>query len=185
MSTPPKKMGALQHAPKTNGSLRDYHGGKYSATTVSYVDNTTSVATRDCSVEKILNAIRTGGKKLRGQIQQIRNRYEAELAITGDRAKAKRAVDAFKKQLPGVMYSGRFSQRRNDKLIEHSGLLCADLDSLGERLPFVRETLQASPHVFALFLSPTGDGLKAILRAPAGASNHAGNFRAVEKHVRI
>ena len=29
------------------------------------------------------------------------------------------------------MWSGRFSYRASDKLLEHSGLLCADLDDLG------------------------------------------------------
>ena len=38
--------------------------------------------------------------------------------------------------------------------------------------------------MFALFLSPTGNGLKAVFRVPADASKHAGSFRAVEKHVR-
>ena len=33
-------------------------------------------------VEAVLTAIRTGGKTLRGQIAQIRNRFESELAYT-------------------------------------------------------------------------------------------------------
>jgi hypothetical protein len=51
-------------------------------------------------------------------------------------------------------------------------------------LPEIRKKLQASPHVLAVFLSPTGDGLKAIVRVPADVSTHAGSFRAVQKHVR-
>jgi Protein of unknown function (DUF3987)/BT4734-like, N-terminal domain len=72
-------------------------------------------------------------------------------------------------------------QRQADKIL---GFLCADLDALGETLPEVRKKLQTSPHVFAVFLSPTGDGLKAIVRVPADVSTHAGSFRAVQKHVR-
>ncbi len=68
--------------------------------------------------------------------------------------------------------------------MKHSGLLCADLDSLGSQLVEVREKLKQSPHVFTLFLSPTGDGLKAVFSVPADASKHAGSFRAVEKHIR-
>jgi hypothetical protein len=57
------------------------------------------------------------------------------------------------------------------------------LDDLGAKLPEVREKLEKSPHVFALFLSPTGYGLKPVLRVRADASCHKGSFRAVEKHV--
>src|SRR5438067_4448455 len=145
---------------------------------ISMVKCATDTETRDVSVERVLEDIRSGGKNLKGQIQQIRNRFEAEMAFTSDRKKAKLAVDPLKKQLPGVMWSATFSARANDKLVSHSGLLCADLDSLGARLREVRKKLEASPHVVAVFLSPTGDGLKAVFRVSADASKHAGSFRA-------
>src|SRR5262249_53928651 len=68
--------------------------------------------------------------------------------------------------------------------VNHSGLLCADLDSLNGDLYTVREKLWQSPHAYAVFISPSGDGLKAVFRVPADATMHAGSFRAVEKHVR-
>ena len=150
---------------------------------ISWVSSATETETRNLKVTTVLEAIRTGGKKLRGQITQIRNRFEAELAITGDLKAAKLAVEQLKKALPGVTWSGRFSYRASDKLLQHSGLLCADLDGLGDKLPEIRKKLEASPHVFAIFLSPTGNGLKAVFRVPADASKHAGSFRAVQKHV--
>jgi hypothetical protein len=160
-------------------------GCAMSRTVISMVKCATDTETRDISVEKVLEGIRSGGKNLKSQIQQIRNRFEAEMAFISDRKKAKLAVDPLKKRLPGVMWSATFSQRANDKLIKYSGLLCADLDSLGAHLREVRKKLAAaSPHVVAVFLSPTGDGLKAVFRVPADASKHAGSFRAVEKHVR-
>jgi hypothetical protein len=54
-------------------------------------------------------------------------------------------------------------------LLAPSGLLCADLDNLGKRLTEVRAKLAKSPYLFALFTSPTGNGLKAVLRVPADA----------------
>jgi hypothetical protein len=154
-----------------------------SAIAVSTFANATNITPRDMNVETVLKSIRSGGKKLKGQIQQIRNRFQAERAITGDYKKAKLAIAALKKQLPGVTWSGTFSQRANEKLIQHSGLLCADLDSLGDRLDQVRKKLQSSPHLYALFLSPTGDGLKAVFRVPADQSKHAGGFLAIKRHV--
>jgi BT4734-like, N-terminal domain len=151
------------------------------------------ISTVTCAIEtkmsdfdsgKILQTIRTGGRRLKQPILQIRNRFEAELAITnGDRKKAKAAIDGLKKELPGVTWSGRFSERAGDKLVEHSGLLCADLDAVGDILPEVREKLLASPHVWALFLSPSGDGLKCIFRVRADAALHRASFRAVQRHV--
>jgi hypothetical protein len=154
-----------------------------SASAVSTFENASDITPRHLDVSVLLRLIRTGGKKLRGQIEQIRNRFQAELAITGDYNKAKRAVDLLKKQLPGVTWSGTFSQRAGDKLIQHSGLLVADLDSLGEKLADIRKKLLNTPHVWALFVSPSGDGLKAVYRVSADAQKHPASWRAVQKHV--
>jgi hypothetical protein len=63
-------------------------------------------------------------------------------------------------------------------------LLCADLDQLGDQLADVRSKLLTSPHLWALFLSPTGDGLKCVFRVRSDAGKQKASFRAVEKHVR-
>src|SRR5438552_18287686 len=76
---------------------------------ISFVESAYDTNTCDVRIESVLTAIQTGGKKLKGKIQQIRNRFEAELAITGDPEKAKLAVDPLKKQLHAVAWSGRFS----------------------------------------------------------------------------
>jgi hypothetical protein len=123
---------------------------------ISTVANARATETTDVSVEAVLTAIRTGGKTLKAQITQIRDRFESELAITnGDLKAAKREVEQLKKDLSGVTWSGRFSYRASDKLLQHSGLFIADFDNLGDKLPEIRKKLEASPHVFAIFLSPT------------------------------
>jgi hypothetical protein len=150
--------------------------------TVGCAVETTPLDLDVCDVVKI---IQTGGKKLRHQITRIRNRYESELAFKdGDLKAAKLAVAQLKNDLPGVTWSGRFSYRASECLVQHSGLLCADLDSLGPELETVREKLKSSPHLYALFISPTGNGLKAVFRVPADASKHRGSFRELETHVK-
>jgi hypothetical protein len=121
---------------------------------ISWVASATETETRKLPVATVLSAIRTGGKNLKWQVTQIRNRFESEFDITGDLQKAKDAVEELKKSLPGVTWSGRFSYRASDKLLKHSGLLCADLDSLGAELVEVRKKLEASPHAAVVFLSP-------------------------------
>lgn len=153
---------------------------------VSVVEHATATATRDANTKELLDQIRCGKWRLR--IERIRRVFaEALVQSGGDRKAAKEAVSADKKKLRGVMWSGRFSSRErpaNEKLIAHSGLLCGDLDDLGERVAEVRTKLQKSPHLYAAFLSPTGDGLKVVFRVPTDASKHLASFRAVEKHVR-
>src|SRR5512132_2559784 len=93
---------------------------------ISTVANARATETSDVSVEAVLTAIRTGGKTLKAQITQIRNRFESELAITnGDLKAAKREVEPLKKDLPAIMWCGQFSNHEQpaaDKLQKHSGL---------------------------------------------------------------
>ena len=141
---------------------------------ISWVTNATDTDTQDVSASKVLEAIRSGGKVLRARVEEVR-----KLTAAGD----KDAASELKRKLHAVLWSGTFMQRKNDSLTQHSGLMCADLDSLNGQLPAVRENLQTSPHLWALFLSPSGDGLKAVFRVPADASTHAGSFRSVKQHV--
>src|SRR5262249_863593 len=137
---------------------------------ISWVKTATSKETHDCDALKIINGIRTS-EKLRPKIEQIR----AE--------KDKEARSALKRALPGVMWSGQFGERANDKLKQHSGLLCADIDSLNGDLPSTWDKLKASPYVWALFVSPSGEGLKVVYRVRADVTQHKASFRAVEKEV--
>jgi hypothetical protein len=150
-----------------------------SAPRISLVQNATDTTTRDVNAAGIITfGIRQGS--WRQPVERIRG-----LLKKGDSV-SKGIADSLKKQLPAVMWSGLFSSRETpagDKLITHSGLLCADLDSLGEKLPEIREKLLKSLHLEGLFVSPSGDGLKAVLRVPPDASKHAASFRAVERHV--
>ena len=44
--------------------------------------------------------------------------------------------------------------------------------------------MMASPHLWAVFTSPTGNGLKCWFRVPADGEKHADSFRALQQHVR-
>jgi hypothetical protein len=126
----------------------------------------TDTETRDISVEVVLEAIRSGGKKLRGQIEQIRNRFESELAIKGgDLKAAKLAVEQLEESPAEVMWCGLFPIVKPvaDKL-QSFRPSHRRLDDLGDKLPEVRKKLEASPAVFALF-PPSGKGLK-VFRVP-------------------
>ena len=151
------------------------------APVISRVESAEQTETTNAQPRIIIGNTRLG--TWRGPIREIRRMFKDTLKRTGDRKAAKEAVAAEKKKLPGILWSGLFSRRAREGLTAHSGLLCADLDDLGENLPDVRAKLQKSPYLWALFVSPTGEGLKAIFRVPADVSKHLASFRAVERHL--
>jgi len=154
-----------------------------SAIIVSCVKSARDIAPQDYDAKEIIESIRRESQ--RAAVEHIRHRYQEVIANTGgDRTAAKLAIAEDKKRLPAALWSGRFSRRAKEGLLCHSGLLCADLDSLGNRLAEIRTKLISSPYLFALFLSPTADGLKCVFRVPADPQKHRASFRAAEDHVR-
>lgn len=151
---------------------------------VSCVASARDTTTTDRAVTEIIEQIRAD-RTLAKLITRIRDKYWHVMDSTnGDRKAAKAAVATWKKALPGVMWSGTFTLRKKDALLQHSGLLCADLDELGrEKLGEVSAKLRQSPFLWAVFVSPTADGLKAVFRVRANLANHEASFRAVEQHV--
>src|SRR6266853_3871557 len=121
---------------------------------ISVVKRASATVTQDASAEAVINEIRNG--KWHAPIERIRRKFLDALAKSGDRKAAKQVIDTDKKKLRGVLWSGRFSRRANDALIKHSGLLCADLDGLGDQLDRVCANLATSPYLLAMFRSPTG-----------------------------
>jgi hypothetical protein len=140
---------------------------------------------KDVPVLEAIQLIKAGGYHHR--ITQIRAKFARALERTeGDRKAAKKAVDAMKKLLPAVTFSGKFGIRSKTSLKTHSGLLCADLDNLGDKMASVRSNLAADEHLFALFTSPTGDGLKAVYRIPVckTEAQHKAAFHTVSGRIK-
>jgi BT4734-like, N-terminal domain len=152
---------------------------------VTFVSNAQDTSPRPIPLTKIVEVIRTGGTKLKGQITQIRNRFEAELALTGNYKAAKELVSPLKKQLPAVLFSAsKIAYRENKALEEHSGLFCADMDHLSEKeIATTWACLTDSPHVVVMFCSPCGDGLKVVFRVVPEIDRHRDSFRAIRQYV--
>jgi len=91
------------------------------------------------------------------------------------------AAKAEKLRLPAAIPSGIFERRSIDGLRERSGLICADLDQLGDQLVGYREHIEADPHTFGCFLSPSGNGLKVLMLVDLGRT-HEEAFRAMKHH---
>ena len=152
--------------------------------TISMVKRCHETDTHPISFEEVWQVTKTGEHGLKEKIVRIRNRYESEKDITGDITKAKKSVSDLKMDLPGFLPSGTFSKRENGALMEYSGILCADLDSLGERLNEVREILKTLPFVRAVKLSPSGDGLKVFINVINDPLRHEDSFRSIQQNIR-
>lgn len=92
-----------------------------------------------------LTAIKYG--KYKNQVEAVRN------------AKTKAEKDKLKLQIPSVTISGIFTERSAEKLIEHSGLICLDIDEFASRQDVVND-----PYTYSCFSSTGGIGLVVIVK---------------------
>lgn len=99
-----------------------------------------------------------------------------------DPAKRKELKDA----LPIVVWAGKFSKRGNANLTAHAGLLVLDFDKLEpDTLAALRAKVVADPHTFGAFTSPSGNGLKVVVRIeprPTSNEEHAHAWQVVADH---
>ncbi|MEI8290950.1 MAG: BT4734/BF3469 family protein [Verrucomicrobiota bacterium] len=91
-----------------------------------------------------------------------------------------------KKNLPGVLWAGKFTTRNNSGIDRFSDCLCADIDKVAARIGELHATAQNDPHVLAAFVSPSGTGFKIIFRVAVAtdAKQYQHCFNAVRAHVR-
>lgn len=143
----------------------------------------------DTTFRQFMLEIRNG--KWRELVERLRDVHaEARKTALADGLVGKALDDAIKKKtreiklrLPGACFSGTFSYRDAEHLLKPSGLICADLDHLNERVEGVRDLLCADPHTLGCAISPSGTGLKVIFRIDP-ARPHIESFRATERFVR-
>lgn len=81
-----------------------------------------------------------------------------------------------KKELPLVCFSGEFSSRSDDALFEHSGYIILDFDHVA--VDEVKKALATDEYVYSCWVSPSGDGIKALVRI-TNPERHRDHFRAL------
>ena len=95
-------------------------------------------------------------------IDRIRSGHSKEL-IDKVRSGDKKS----KTKLPAIIFQGEFSQRKAEGLKKHSGLMVLDFDKIkAEELHEKRKNINSNVHVVASFISPSGNGIKALVRVP-------------------
>lgn len=84
-----------------------------------------------------------------------------------------------KNQLPCVIFSGVFNQRKKSGLKEHSGLMVLDFDKIpDDKMDLMFDQLKVNKHIVSVFMSPSRNGYKAIVSIPkCNAKEHEQYFK--------
>jgi hypothetical protein len=119
-------------------------------------------------INHILNRIKTGSS------QELIDR----IRITGNKD--------LKLKLPSILFSGTFSKREAKSIIQHSGFICLDFDKFpdSETLLMWKDTLEANEYTYCVFLSPSGCGLKCVVKIPPILENHKRYFEALKDYYK-
>ena len=111
----------------------------------------------EISSAQIINRIKDGTNK--DLVEQIRSEND----------KDKRNI--LKMQLPSITFSGTFSKREDKSIKKHSGLIALDFDDVDEPETLKTE-LARDKYVFMAFVSPSGTGVKAVVKIPDNIKTH-------------
>ena len=85
-----------------------------------------------------------------------------------------------KKKLVSVCFSGKFTgDRKDESLIEHSGFIVLDFDHMADLRDRQNEII-SHDFVYACWVSPSGNGLKALVKIADG-SKHREHFQALQE----
>ena len=87
---------------------------------------------------------------------------------------------SLKNELPVVCFSGEFSSRTDDALDNHSGLIVLDFDHVD--VDQTKNKLAMDEHILACWESPSGDGVKALMRI-TNPERHRDHFRAAVEYL--
>lgn len=101
-----------------------------------------------------------------------------------DKCKKKEDYDSLKKTLEAFTPSGTFNDSRKiNNLKTYSGILVLDVDNLGERqLPKLKKKVIACDYTLAAFISPSGTGLKILVRVDTNSNMHSVAFKQVSDY---
>lgn len=84
-----------------------------------------------------------------------------------------------KNELPIVYFSGEFTGRGDSTLVNHSGFIVIDIDHVNvEKL---KPLLSTDEHTYACWISPSGDGLKLLVRI-SHPERHRDHFNSLSNY---
>lgn len=117
-------------------------------------------------------------------LDRIKNGKSKELVkkIRYEKDKNKRA--SLKQQLAAICFSGTFNKRNDKSILEHSGLICLDFDDYKKKSTMNehKSKIAKDKYVYSVFVSPSGNGLKVLVKIPEDIDNHTRYFNSLEEY---
>ena len=92
--------------------------------------------------------------------------------------------DKNKSKLPGVCFNGVFEYRSLAGIKEHSGLCILDFDKFDTEQDAIdfRNSISDDNYIFSCWISPSGKGIKALVKIPADIQNHKEYFKSLKNY---
>ena len=125
---------------------------------------------RDVNV--ILERIKEG--KCKDTIENIRKRTTKRREI-------------YLNNLTCYLFGGEFSNRNDKSILKHSGIICLDFDGFKDasELKQARIKLIKDPYSYSVFTSPSGNGLKVLVKIPEDIPNHTQYFLSLQDYYKM
>lgn len=117
-------------------------------------------------------------------LERIKDGATKNLVKSIRTTKDKAERNELKKRLPAICFSGVFNKRNDNALKEHSGFICLDFDGYEKKKLLLehKENLTKDQYTYSVFISPSGNGLKVLVKIPADPENHVNYFNSLQKY---
>ena len=138
---------------------------------INFMDSFNGSNSRIVEIQKVLKEIKIESWKK--QITEIRNHI-----YNGDSKKA----DYIKKTLPAFTVSATYKENRKKENIEsYTNLLHLDYDKL-DNVKEVKAKIISIPNTYAAFISPSGNGIKVLVKSNNNETTHLYAFNALKEY---
>ena len=138
---------------------------------INFLDSVKGSQFKTVEVQEVLQQIQKGYWK--NQINDIRYHMKNENSIE--------AIE-IKSNLPCITISATFKERRKiDCVDKYSGLLHLDYDKL-ENVEEVKANLISIPYTYSAFISPSGNGVKVLVKCDNDISSHKTAFNSLRDY---
>ncbi len=137
---------------------------------VSYYNKVTEKSDKEISIVDVYKLISNG------KLQNITKKIRAE---TDKKKRSKLKVSS----LPAITVSGIFENgtHKISDFKEHSGLMQIDIDDI-ENFRAIKNQLEKDKYTNCCFISPSGNGVKLIVKIQAEKDKHLQNFYGLQKY---
>ena len=134
--------------------------------------------------QNILNTDTPFFREINIILDRIKDGASKDLVLKIRKEQNKTLRNELKKQLPSILFSGKFPRRSDVAIESHSGLMCLDFDSYNKQKDMVSDKAKFSKdkYCYSVFISPSGKGLKMLVKTPKDIEGHIGYFLALEKY---